>query len=447
MTTGYRKRFVITTMTLLAVVLFVGFALLDVFMIVSDYHSLENTMQQVVEPWNAPGDNGRGLTDEEPPSKPDGEPGQDGDGGQPPEMPDGGPAQNDKNRGSSRQRTGDYNIVTVFYNFTDDTITMLTENPSISEETVRAVVPAIVEAEKRFSLLKDEGLIYYVDREGETCRIALTDSSTYTANAIGNTVVLALVYIGSLAVLFPICLRLSKVAAKPMENAIEMEREFVANISHDLKTPITVILANNSILKSNSDSKVAEQSQWIESTDSAAKNMMDMVGKMLTLSALESQEQTVSPERTNLTAAAEKSVLQLESIAFDRRITVDTEIEKGVFVLATKEYAERVCNSLLENALKYEPDGGGVYVRLTQEKKKAVLSVRNPGSTIAPEDLPHIFDRFYRADKARGSRGGHGLGLPIVKQIAGLIGATVGVHSDAASGTEFTVEFEPAKKA
>lgn len=436
MTDGYRKRFVVTTMALLGAVLFTGFALLDVFMIVNEYRGLENTMRQVVAPWNDPAGNGRGLTDAEPPPKPDGSPAQPSGETDAPADP-----------GRDPRRAGDYVIVAVFCDLADGGITLLTESESIGEDTVKEVVPILLEADGGFGRLRDKGLIYYIDREGDVCRIALTESSAFTANALKNTAAMILVYLGSMAVLFPVCLRLSAVAAKPMEKAIDMERQFVANISHDLKTPITVILANNSILKSNSGSTVAEQSQWIESTDAAAKNMMDAVGEMLTLSALESQEQTVTPVRTDLSSAAEKSALQLESIAFDRRITVDTEIEKGVFVLATKEYAERVCSSLLENALKYEPDGGSVFVGLRREKKKAVLTVRNPGSVIDADDLPRVFDRFYRADKARGSRGGHGLGLPIVKQIAGLIGATVGVRSDAASGTEFTVEFEPAKKA
>ncbi|MBQ6020030.1 MAG: HAMP domain-containing histidine kinase [Clostridia bacterium] len=463
--TGYRKRFIVTTMSLLGVVLLVGFILLDVFMFINGYHSLENTMQQVVEPWGDPGGNGRDLSQEEPPKKPEGEmpqgnnaaeppekPGDEPNGnasgndgpGAAPEMPTASSAENGVHM-QARQRVGDYNIVTVFYTFSKDQITLLTESDEIDEAVVRAVIPKIIEADDHFSLLKEERLIYYIDRDDDTCRIALTDASTYTANGVKNTFVLILVYLGSMAVLFPICLRLSAVAARPMENAIEMERQFVANISHDLKTPITVILANNSILKSDPDASIADQLQWIDSTEGAAKNMMEMVGEMLSLSALESQEQTVTPERVNLSSAAKKSVLQLESIAFDRGIHIDSAIEENVFALATKEYAERICSSLLENALKYEPEKGTALVRLRQEKRKAVLTVRNSGSMIAPEDLPHIFDRFYRADKTRNIRQGHGLGLPIVKQLTELIGAKIDVQSDAEHGTVFTVTFELAK--
>ena len=117
-------------------------------------------------------------------------------------------------------------------------------------------------------------------------------------NADGkNAGLLALVLVLSLALFFFISVRLSKLAARPLEKAVAMERQFVADISHDLKTPVTVILANSSILRESPDSKVSEQLQWIDSTDTAAKNMMELVSEMLTLSSLESPGRTVKKSR------------------------------------------------------------------------------------------------------------------------------------------------------
>ena len=96
----------------------------------------------------------------------------------------------------------------------------------------------------------------------------------------------------------------------------------------------------------------------------------------------------------------------------------------------------------LSEYLKYEPDGGRVDLTLTTAKKKAILTVRNHGSVIAEEDKAHIFERFYRGDKARSEKGCFGLGLPIIKQETELIGASIEVESDAANGTAFTVYFE-----
>ena len=105
-----------------------------------------------------------------------------------------------------------------------------------------------------------------------------------------------------------------------LENAIGMERQFVRDISHDLKTPVTVILANNSILRSNPDTKLGDHMQRIDSTDSAARDMMNMVSEMLTLSKLENTEVRAEKECVNLSMEAERTVLQLESVAYENRI-------------------------------------------------------------------------------------------------------------------------------
>ena len=95
----------------------------------------------------------------------------------------------------------------------------------------------------------------------------------------------------------------------------------------------------------------------------------------------------------------------------------------------------------MENALKYEPDGGSVCIAVCRQKKKALLRVENAGSVIEPEDLPHVFERFYRGDKTRNQQKGHGLGLPIIKQMSELQGGEISVISSADQGTVFTVAF------
>ena len=227
-----------------------------------------------------------------------------------------------------------------------------------------------------------------------------------------------------------------------MENAIEMERKFVADISHDLKTPITVILANNSIIKSNPNAAVSDNLQWLDSTDSAADEMMNLIHEMLTLSSLESAEKTVERQSVNLSSTAEKCVLQMESVAYERGITVEDEIDENITILSTDEYTKRICSSLIENALKYEPDGGNIKIKVGTSRKKAVFSVQNFGSVIDKDDLPHIFDRFYRGDKTRSLSKGHGLGLPIVYKMCELLHAHIMVESTKKSGTIFTVAFE-----
>ncbi|MBP1555766.1 MAG: HAMP domain-containing histidine kinase [Oscillospiraceae bacterium] len=429
---GYRRRFVTYNMLLVGVVLLAAMVFLGVYVNRTSYKELRDTMRLLSDRWDSPDDQFRVL-EEGDGRKFDGRPG-----------PGGGPKSGDIDQRSKDEllRNG---IITVFYNRSTDEISILSREAPEDTDTVADAVHEIVTLEKDFGKLRSAGFIYYRENTAEGNKIVLTDISYYSAKTLRITLTLLLAYIVSMGLLYLLSRRLSKFAAKPMEDAIEMERQFVTDISHDLKTPITVVLANNSILRSNPGAGAEEQQQWLDSTETAAKNMMDMVNEMLTLSSLDSVGHSIQKVSVDLSSAAEKAALQLESLAYERGITIDSSaVSEGVTAAATPEYADRICSGLIENALKYEPQGGRVEVSLSAAKKKAVFCVRNLGSYISPEDQAHVFERFYRGDKARGSLQGHGLGLPIIKQMTELIGAEIELQSGK-DGTLFTVTFDSAE--
>ena len=113
-----------------------------------------------------------------------------------------------------------------------------------------------------------------------------------------------------------------------------------------------------------------------------------------------------------------KAALEMESIAYEKCVTLETTLPEVCSLRGNTDYLQRIVSSLLENALKYEPAGGRVQLTLTQDKRRVQLSVQNFGSAIPAEDLPHVFDRFYRSDKSRKSESGSfGLGLAITKEM------------------------------
>lgn len=423
---NYRRRFILLNMILVGLVLLGTFIMIGTVEHTNSYNELKNTMTLVLKPWNS--------SKEKQPPRPNNHSEKNDNTKSPHEKPANEPKEQEKHY-------KDDNITTIMYNSRNDDISILSETLSFDGD-VSEIIPEIAKQKDSFGTLYEYHIIYYKEKAENEYKIAVADISYISYRMVRIIVILLLAYILSMALVFFISIQLSKLAAKPMENAIEMERKFVADISHDLKTPITVILANNSIIKSNPHAAVSDNLQWLDSTDNAADEMMDLINKMLTLSSLESVEKTLEKQAVNLSSIAEKCVLQMESVAYERGITVEDEIAENIMILSTDEYTKRICSGLIENALKYEPDGGNIKITVGTSKKKAVFSVQNFGSTINEDDLPHIFDRFYRGDKTRNLSKGHGLGLPIVHKMCELINAHIMVKSTKKDGTIFTVAFE-----
>ncbi len=440
---SYRRKFILSNMILSGIVLLVVFIVLGVVNYRQEYNNLESVMGIVLKPWNSHESSSVSDVSKAPKDKPQ-EKSHKETGGEPDrKKPSETHSDDDRHMYSSVISHDEYELfTTLIYHTKSNEISYLSGVDSIDTDNISTIVEQIVEERSQFGKLNDYKMIYYKETTPEETKIALIDSSYLTFKIVGRILLLSFVFLMSLGAIFVVSIRLARIACEPLEKAIEMERNFVADISHDLKTPITIVLTNNGILKSNKDDTISEQMQWIESTEAAAKNMMTLVNEMLTLSEIESIGRKVEKYAVSLSSSCEKCILQLESLAYEHNIEIRSNIAEDVDVLSTTDYTERICSGLIENALKYEPAGGCIEVDVFKDKKNAVIKVRNFGSVINEEDIPHIFERFYRADKTRGKTKGHGLGLPIIRQMTELIGGSIGVQSSREEGTVFTVTFE-----
>ncbi|MDO5118130.1 MAG: HAMP domain-containing sensor histidine kinase, partial [Eggerthellaceae bacterium] len=209
--------------------------------------------------------------------------------------------------------------------------------------------------------------------------------------------------------------------------------------SHDLKTPLTVILANSSILLDNADETIAKNSQWVESTKTEAEHMKQLVDDLLTMAQIDEGDTTMPREDIDFSTMVQGEFLEFESVAFERNVEFASTISPDIHVTGTPSRVRRLAQTLIDNACKYAPAGSTVTLTLDREGSMARLSVHNDGDPIPAEDLPHIFDRFYRVDKARVNDGdSHGLGLAIAYGIAQEHGGSLEVSSTAETGTTFT---------
>ena len=310
------------------------------------------------------------------------------------------------------------------------------ENSKIDKDTLKLCINQVLSSEDVRGTVDGADLIYCKKPTQGGTNIAFT-SSLPVDNAVSEVALTTLIIcLVCIVVFFFLVERLASYSIKPVQMAWESQHQFVADASHDLKTPITVILANNDILLSKGEETVQSQQKWIESTKEEALKMKSLVSEMLDLAKSENPH-TVVFEQTDLSQATVGGLLQMEAVAFERGVSIEQQIDEGIKIKSSKDDYTRILSILVDNAIKYSKSGEKINVSLSQYRHMVALSVSNP-SFIEAEELSHIFKRFYRSDKSRADTG-HGLGLAIAKSLASSLGGDLTVTSTKAQGTTFTL--------
>ena len=315
-----------------------------------------------------------------------------------------------------------------------------------------AVKESLNEDSDRGMLKGTQELIYQKTYLSDGNAVVVFVDASRMLSVMHRTILTSLVVLlAAMVVVFLISRYIAKQAIAPIQQSWDRQKQFIANASHELKTPITVILANGGILKNRQDSTIAEESQWVDSTIEEAGHMKKLVEEMLFLAKSDSAEMLVSKEKVDMTELVETDLLNFEPLAYEKGIELTGHADDGVVVEADPTQMKQLIHILVDNAIKYaEPTTDMrpiVEISLTAD---LVLSVKNTGKPISAKDVEHLFDRFYRADSARTRHEdstGYGLGLAIAKTIADTHGAEIIVKSDNAAGpgglpgTEFSVRF------
>jgi len=272
-------------------------------------------------------------------------------------------------------------------------------------------------------------------------RIAFLDI-TSSVSAMNNLLLtLICVGIAVMAVLFVFSHRFASRAIRPIEESYTKQKQFVADASHELRTPIAVIGANVDAIEMNADEMVESQSEWFGYIRTELRRTERLVNDLLYLAKAETA-QIADSVPLNFGEMCETVCASMEAMLYDRGISLDTEIDDDIFVISDGENISQVLYILLDNAGKYTPIGGDIAVSLRREHDRAVVRVSNTGDGIAAEDLPKVFDRFYRPDASRSQEtGGFGLGLSIAKTIVERSGGEIFVESENGL-TVFTVRLK-----
>ena len=302
---------------------------------------------------------------------------------------------------------------------------------NFSEEEQRALAREAAQGKS----LNKKGVRASVEKRNGKTYVAVVDTAMEDRLQAAAVKALALFAVGVWLALLLLVYLLSGWAVRPMAKAWDMQRQFVADASHDLKTPLTVILSNSELLRQQGESG---DSPELDRIQSAGKRMKDLVQKMLTLARMEDDPNRGAWESMDLSDMVMETALAFEAAAFEKGLTIEENVESDLVVKGNRAQVQSVVECLLDNACKYAAPGSRVTVSLEKAGKRAKLTVHNTGSYIPPEDIQHVFERFYRADKSRTEGDSSGLGLAIVESVVEAMGGTVAAESSETGGTTFT---------
>jgi len=230
-----------------------------------------------------------------------------------------------------------------------------------------------------------------------------------------------------------------------VERLESIRQEFLSNISHELRTPLTSILAFVETLEDGAIEDNENNRRFLNVIRRNAERMRSLISDILELSMIESGRVAIEIRRVDLAAVVGAVFSDLSAKALERNVSLVNEVTPQRQVYADTVRLEQMLTNLVENAIKFNRDGGRVTLSHKKLNDKDVIIVSDTGEGILPEHVERIFERFYRADRARTSEvGGTGLGLAIVKHLARLHGGEVSVSSELGNGSAFSIEL-PAK--
>ena len=287
---------------------------------------------------------------------------------------------------------------------------------------------------------KDNGIIgnyiYKKRVRNDEINIILIES-TNEINKIKTVILTSILISGiSIALIYILSKKIARIIVKPVEDTFAKQIEFISDASHELKTPLAVISANADVLEGD-----IGKNKWLNYIQNETENMGKLINELLLLTKIENVDYLRKPEKFNMSNHIEIVISTFESMAFEKKVQIETKIQKDVITEQfNKDDIEHILSTLIDNAIKHTEEQKKVIVEFKQNKDKLIINVKNKGEEIPENERSRIFDRFYRIDKARNrNEKRYGLGLAIALSTVKKNNGTINV--DYRNGyTIFSVE-------
>ncbi len=247
----------------------------------------------------------------------------------------------------------------------------------------------------------------------------------------------ALIALGASVLIFMLSCILSKKAVSPIAQSYERQKTFITDVSHEFKTPLTIIKADSEVLELENG-----ESEWTSSIKTQIIRLNSLVDNLVSLTKLDEQKEKAVKAQLNLSKLTTSTINEFSSTMHSRNLTLDANIKSEIFINGDEKAICNLLSILLENAVKYAPESSEIIVSLQEKAGKKLFKIENKCNDFMAGKHSELFDRFYRNDKARNSESkGFGIGLSIAKSICDMHGARILAQSKTGGEIIFSVAF------
>ena len=334
------------------------------------------------------------------------------------------PSKNDQEN-NSRRIFLDFTVYTIILDENGNYKELInhTNNDELEEETIKKISEEIINNHEDNMFI---GNLYtnkysYAFSQNSLIIVDNTNTNSELTKELINNIILFLLCEG---VIFAFTYIITKWIITPVNKTFEKQKAFVADASHELKTPLSVMVASADAYFNDKDDK------WVKNIKSESERMIKLVTELLDLAKME-QDQDIQMEENNLSDIIESSILTFESLFYDNKINLKYNITPQIKMKCNENLITELMSILIDNAISYCKEKGKVDVNLTKKNSQVILEVRNTGNPIKKEDEEKIFERFYKVDSSRNrNTNNYGLGLAIAKSIVEKHKGNISAHSE-----------------
>ncbi len=317
---------------------------------------------------------------------------------------------------------------------------MIDKGANISNDVMEKSAKKIVKQNSPNGTVSEFSLRYICKKQDNGFKIAVVNINFEYKSMRNLMLLLFIIWIFCMIAFWLISRSLFKEALAPVQDAWNKQRRFVADASHELKTPLTVMLANFSVLLSHPNDTIDEQRKWLINSRDEALNMQKLVESLLILARSDAAIDLPEMKSVHLSDLLLNSALSFEAVAFEKDIKMNTQIAPNIYVKGDEQSLKQLISILLDNAVKYAGKNGEINVKLFKyDVKYIIMQVQNTGQPIPSHELPHVFERFYRGEQMRSEVSGHGLGLAIAYKIVQIHNGKITAQSSKSQGTKMQV--------